>query len=124
MSEERVMAGLDKRVNASIVSLVSNIHSNLVKGSPWDTGWSRANWVPGIGIPPTDEEKSKGDPAGAMARAQKGLIMVKVEYDYTGGEDVFISNNVPYTPILDAKHKTKAGFVSRAIDRAVARFAQ
>ena len=92
-------------------------------GTPIDTGWARANWVPQIGTPRTDTVGSRESAeAGSVnqAASQGGLARVVGTYRLVNGP-VFISNNVPYIVFLNAGTSPQAQpmFVERAIERAV-----
>lgn len=103
-------------------------HAELVKapsegGTPVDTGWARANWVPSIGTPfegIAGSRESAEDGRVDQGPAQQGLARVAAAYRIRQGP-VFVSNNVPYVPRLNDGHSRQApsGFVQAAIERAV-----
>lgn len=91
-------------------------------GTPVDTGWARANWVPQIGSPKTSV-------SGSRAQAEKGLLpsdqqtgiaQVATSYKLARGP-IHITNNVPYIQRLDQGSSKQAprGFIRRAIKKAV-----
>ena len=103
-------------------------HANLVAaplegGTPIDTGWASANWVPSIG---RSFEGTAGTAEQARARrvstgqAEQGLAAVITRYRLRQGP-VFISNNVPYIGVLNdgSSAQAPAGFVQKAIAEAV-----
>jgi hypothetical protein len=99
------------------------IVANLIETTPVDTGWAKANWVPSVGLPvirPGSFEPP--DTLGiASARGQQTAgTLGLLSYTYTQGS-VFISNNVPYVPRLNAGSSTQApaGFVENAIEKAL-----
>ena len=104
-----------------IQRLALDIEANLKETTPVDTGWARANWVPAIGRPyRASGERPTSGAAGVTGRRAKQAAGETAVLSYQPYDQVFISNNVPYVPILDDRHKTAAGFIERAIDRAIA----
>ncbi len=93
-------------------------------GTPVDTGWARANWIPSIGIPIQEDLSGiTPDPAvvpGAAAKSVAGQAEVATQYKLSLGP-VFVSNNVPYIPILNqgSSQQAPAAFVQQAIAKAV-----
>jgi len=124
-----IVSSLNGFVERIIKKLTLDIVANLVTapgdgGTPVDTGWARANWIPQIGSPRTDV-------AGTRQQAEAGLLpsdqasgVAAVATGYRLGRGaVHISNNVPYILRLDQGHSKQApkGFVRRAIRKAVTR---
>lgn len=98
--------------------MVIDIHSRVVRTTPVDTGWARANWVPSIGVPVTEPI---GTPEQLNeAAAQAGIVQV-AQWRFIQGP-AYISNNVPYIVFLNAGSSRQApsGFVERAVQAAVA----
>lgn len=122
-----VISSLEGLVERVIRKLVLDIVANLVRapgdgGTPVDTGWARANWIPRIGAP-------LESPAGSRAAAEKGLLpseqqqgiaAVATGYRLSRGA-VYITNNVPYIVRLDqgSSKQAPAGFVRRAVAKAI-----
>lgn len=124
-----VVTALDQFVESIIKRLVLDIVANLVAspedgfGTPVDTGWARANWIPQIGVKRTT-------PVGTYAAAragdvntavqQKGLATVAGQYRLRSGP-VFISNSVRYIVKLNdgSSLQSPSGFVQNAITKAV-----
>jgi hypothetical protein len=112
----------------AIKRLALEVHAGLVAapsegGTPVDTGWARANWIPSIGVPATEpdgEVPMRGESTIAGGQAQSGLARVAATYRLRQGP-IFISNNVPYIGRLNDGHSRQApsGFVQRAILKAV-----
>lgn len=102
-----------------MVSLATEIHANLVETTPVDTGWARGNWVPSIGRPVEEPVGSRTDSGSAAYASQGGLFRVIVGYKSPRQGSIWIQNNVPYIGNLNRSHKTAAGFVPRAIDKAI-----
>jgi len=104
------------------------VHAELVSapsegGTPVDTGWARANWVPAIGaangaLAGTREAAERGNIN--LSLAQRGLALIATRYKLQQGP-VFISNGVPYIGQLNdgSSRQAPAGFVQSAILRAI-----
>lgn len=120
------------RVTAKVVrGLTLEITANLKApasegGTPVDTGWARANWVPSVG-------SSFVGTAGTRKQAEGGNIdsspqsagEVRVALYKAGQGSTFITNNVDYIVDLNGGSSKKAprGFVQVAIQKSISRFA-
>jgi hypothetical protein len=122
-----VIADLDRFTRGEIVALAMNMDANLREspplGTPIDTGWARANWVPSLGAPVVLDAKVK-DPTPAQvstrqAAADSGLNDV-LSWKKEDGP-IFIANNVPYIGALNNGHSPQSprGFVQNALEKAV-----
>jgi len=122
-----VVTDLERFVGRIIQKIALDIVANLVAsppegGTPVDTGWARANWVPRIGEPfrgtaGTREQAEQGN----VSNSEQGAGIASVlGYTLARGR-VFISNNVPYIGRLNAgsSRQAPAGFVEAAITKAV-----
>jgi hypothetical protein len=124
-----IMADLDRYTRGEVITLGININANLRSnpplGTPIDTGWASANWVPSVGQPfidPAAEQVKDPTPAQVAARgavAQKGVNEVLAWRSSDGS--IFSSNNVPYIGPLNAGHSPQSprGFILTAIERAI-----
>lgn len=131
------MAGdLAKKINEAIQKLVVRVVQKVTLdtvanlqaapsegGTPVDTGWARANWVPSIGAPVTAT-------AGTRAEAEAGQLDTNavtqgtqqvLGYKSVRQGNVYISNNVPYIELLNNGYSPQASpfFVQDAIAKAV-----
>lgn len=124
-----IIAGLDEFTGGEVIALALNVNANLRDspplGTPIDTGWASANWVPSVGQP-YDDSSAAGvtEPTEAHISAQereasKGLNDV-LAYKLEDGP-VFSSNNVPYIGALNAGHSDQSppGFIQIAIEKAI-----
>tara|TARA_B100001250_G_C19678722_1_gene734865 strand:+ start:421 stop:822 length:402 start_codon:yes stop_codon:yes gene_type:complete len=75
----------------------------VVLKTPVDTGRARANWQLSINVPKTDVVNSK-QKAGtkAITDGNRKLKLMKL------GEDVYITNNLPYIGVLERGHSKQA----------------
>lgn len=124
-----VVAGLEDYTRGEIIALALNVNANLRSnpplGTPIDTGWASANWVPSVGEPysdPTTDDIKDPTPAQIAARA---ALASQGENDVlawrNGDGPIFSTNNVPYIAALNAGHSPQSprGFVQAAIEKAV-----
>jgi hypothetical protein len=114
---------VERLIKRLVLEVVANMQAAPSDGgTPVDTGWARANWIPQIGTPGTS-------PAGTYAAAlagslpnesQVGVATVATTYRLRSGP-VFVSNNVPYIAQLNEGSSRQAprGFVQAGIVRAV-----
>lgn len=122
-----VVTSLERFVELIIRKLALDIVANLVAappegGTPVDTGWARANWIPRIGEPfrgtaGTREQAEAGNVSGAEQGAgQVAMLGYRLERGR-----VYISNNVPYIVRLNEGSSRQAprGFVQAAVAKAV-----
>jgi hypothetical protein len=126
-----IVADLDKFTRGEIIALGLNVNANLRSnpplGTPIDTGWASANWVPSVGQPATIDgepaNKSEGPtPAEVAARAamaEEGVNQVLAWRQEDG--PIFSTNSVPYIGALNAGHSPQSprGFVQAAIEKAI-----
>lgn len=122
-----VVSAVDRFVETLIKKLVLDIVANLQRpgsegGTPVDTGWARANWIPQIGSPHegTAGTRASAEAGSLSSAAQSGVASVAATYKLRRGR-VYITNNVPYILKLDAGSSNQApkGFVIRSIRKAV-----
>tara|TARA_R100001443_G_scaffold95266_2_gene101710 strand:- start:802 stop:1194 length:393 start_codon:yes stop_codon:yes gene_type:complete len=72
----------------------------VVLKTPVDTGRARANWQLSINIPKTDVKKTTNNTA--VADGNRTLKTIKL------GEDIYITNNLPYIGRLERGHSKQA----------------
>lgn len=122
-----VVTSLEAFIGRVIAALALNIVANLVRapsegGTPVDTGWARANWVPRIGEPfkGTAGTREQAE-AGNVSQAEQGAGLADlVGYRQERGK-VYVTNNVPYIVRLNegSSKQAPAGFVQDAVAKAV-----
>ncbi len=123
-----IVADLNRFVRGEVIALALNVNANLRDqpplGTPIDTGWASANWVPSVGQPYEDSgiDGVKPTPALVASReriAQQGLNELLSWRNEDG--PLFSSNNVPYIKPLNNGHsqQSPAGFVPAAVERAI-----
>lgn len=120
---DEVIAALRNAVAQAKSDLAIEIVANLMEppdagGTPVDTGWARANWIPSVGSPTTAPVGSPDAVSSAAATQQAAIAEVAA---YRGDQDLWVTNNVDYISRLNdgSSKKAPAGFVDSAIKRAV-----
>jgi hypothetical protein len=109
----------------AVASVAELVKAPSEGGTPVDTGWARANWLPSIGNPITVPAGSRAAvTAGPQASGVAEVASQKPEALI--GKRVFIQNNVPYIQPLNFGHSKQApsGFIQLAIGRALERVAK
>jgi hypothetical protein len=125
---DAVIADLDLYTRREVVTLATNVNANLREnpplGTPFDTGWASANWVPSIDEPFNGSGNLRDPTPIQVAARQKvsdaGLNSV-LAWRNTDGP-IFTTNNVPYIGALNAGHspqQSQPGFVQRAVEKAI-----
>ena len=123
-----IIADLDRFTRGEVVALALNINGNLREnpplGTPFDTGWASANWVPTVGeasnLKADDKDPTPADIAARGQVASDGLNAVLAWKPSDGA--IFSTNNVPYILPLNAGHspqQAQPGFIQRAIEKAI-----
>jgi hypothetical protein len=117
-----VVNSLELFIEGIIKKLTLDIVANLDRaptegGTPVDTGWARANWIPQIGTPVTQPAGSRTNVSDSEKEAGKAAVVAKYKLPAT----VYISNNVPYILKLNEGHSKQAppGFIQANIAKAV-----
>jgi len=127
-----VIEALNGAATQIIRALVLDIVANLTRapsegGTPVDTGWARANWIPVLGRPsrraaarPGDDEQTRGAAAALGAQQQSAVAAIATGYRLSQGR-ITIANNVPYIVPLNegSSRQAPAGFVQQNIIKAV-----
>lgn len=119
-----IRLALERATETVIRKISLDVTANLIKTTPVDTGWARANWVPAVGkrfqgtVGSREDAQAGRVSAGAQATGQARVA----GYRLTDGR-VFVSNNVPYILRLNDGSSTQApaGFIQAAINKALTR---
>lgn len=122
---KQVLLDLDKfKDRSKVVSQLMRraafvIMSDVVQGSPVDTGRFQSSWFVGIGEPNRtvgDVREGPGNASGESLGRLSALTPATVK----GDRPIIISNNLPYAEELANGHSTKApsGWVDAAAMRA------
>lgn len=124
---DTIIADLDLFTAGEIKALALNVDANLREngpiGTPVDTGWARANWVPSVGEryrgDASNKEPTLADVIARQQIADEGLANV-LKWK-AGSGVIFVTNNVPYIQPLNNGHSGQSprGFVQAAVALAV-----
>lgn len=122
-----VVAALEGFVEQIVRKLTLDIVANLVAapsegGTPVDTGWARANWVPEIGRARTTTAGTYAQAAaGNASTAEQQAGAAKILSWKLKQGTIHVTNNVPYIIRLNEGSSRQAprGFVQAAIAKAV-----
>lgn len=124
-----IIADLEEFTRGEIIALGLNINANLRDsppvGTPIDTGWASANWVPSVGEPYNDPDIALIKEPTAAQVAARAELAAKGQNDVfawkPGDGPIFSTNNVPYILPLNAGHSTQSprNFVQFAIEKAI-----
>ncbi len=121
-----VVTALEVFTENLIRKMALDVVANLRKagaegGTPVDTGWARANWIPSMGGEPASTPSGTQESVDTAEAATQVGIGSLLGYKLLLGP-VFITNNVPYILKLNDGHSGQApvGFVQAAITAAVA----
>jgi len=115
---------LDQLIKKITLDITANLRRAASEGgTPVDTGWARANWVPRIGEAFSGTAGSReAAEAGSINEGigQSGVASVATSYKTERGP-VHITNNVPYILRLNegSSRQAPAGFVQAAIVKAI-----
>lgn len=124
-----IVADLNQYTRGEVIALALNINANLRDsppgGTPIDTGWASANWVPSVGKPYEDagiaavKEPTSAQVAARSRVADEGLNDVLSWRNEDGV--IFSTNNVRYIEALNAGHSAQSprAFVQAAIEKAI-----
>lgn len=120
-----IIRALNQVTERVVVKIALDVTANLKSrgtstGTPVDTGWASANWVPSLAFPRREPAGTKAA-VDAARRVQSSGESSVLRYRRRQHRRVFISNNVPYINALNngRSPQQSAGFVQRAIRKAV-----
>ncbi len=124
-----IVADLDKFTRGEVIALALNINANLRSspplGTPIDTGWASANWVPSVGEPFSDPQAATIKEPTAGQIAARARVASEGENDVLAWRNtdgpIFSTNNVPYIQPLNDGHSNQSprGFVQIAIEKGI-----
>lgn len=123
-----VIAELNEFIDKTVIRIVLDVVAALSAapsegGTPIDTGWASANWIPYIGTAPSAPAGERPTAEGLASRSKQQSQVAKMVGYSTDKGDVIIANNVPYITLLnDAPAGSKqapAGFIQAAIAKAI-----
>lgn len=118
---------MEENTNKMVRATALAIDQIVVTETPVDTGRARSNWIVALGSPArnTIEPYSKGENLGKGEQANRGAAIAQgsaVIGTRRLGQDIYISNNLPYIGKLNdgTSAQAPAGFIEKAIQAGVA----
>lgn len=117
--------GIAERSDQLVRKVALAADQAVVMGTPVDTGRARSNWIAQIGVAPsqTIDAYAPGE-AGSTAGANTQNAIDQAESVISGynyGEEIHLTNNLPYIQRLNDGHSAQApaNFVEQALVEAV-----
>jgi hypothetical protein len=101
---EDIREHIERVTEKVVVSVSQAVLDNLVDLNPVDTGHSRNNWIPTVGVPSETVDGSRKMPSAELQDAGRRTI---AEYRLSDGA-IYITNNVPYVIYLVLGHSPQA----------------
>ncbi len=127
---DRFIDDVMKKLALDLVAILASAPSE--GGTPIDTGWASANWVPYIGQPASSPSGTRPDNAAhgqnnaSRGEQEAGTATVATRFKHDSGNGVLgVSNSVPYIIELNDVPSSKqapAGFVQKAMHKVVRNF--
>lgn len=116
-----IRTALEGFVGRLVRVIVINAVAELREGTPVDTGWARANWIPSVGAPWDQVYGSRPGPGEKAVDGGHSAGLAQVAIYRFGQGPVYITNNVPYIARLNDgwSRQAPAGFVQISIHRAI-----
>jgi hypothetical protein len=121
---QRLAAELTGFLARKQAGLTLAVQANLTERTRRDTGWAANNWVPTLGRPYTSTVDPKTRLArlaalgSARAAVSSGIATVALAGAAILRGPSYVTNNVPYVPILNDRYDRQ--FIERAIEAGVA----
>jgi len=112
----KIAAGIELEANTVKKKVAIAIDQVVTLATPVDTGRARANWRVGIDAPVQGTTEDTDKNGQATLQAAKDKIN-----STDSGEDIFISNSLPYIGKLNdgSSAQAPAGFVEKAIQKGI-----
>lgn len=126
---KRVAEDLGRKIERVVGQVIMRSLQALHSASPVDTGHARSGWTPATGSPITDRLDRPKDEEVARANAAKrrttnaARTLALARTYRLGFGPAYLSNNVPYVPVLNSAATPSAqadpGWIERSIELAV-----
>lgn len=104
--------------DVAIRALALRLFENIIRATPVDTGWARANWWPSIGeriVPPNaGVDRPGGQMKGGASAVVKAVALV---FNGKAGNVFWLQNGVPYIIALEhgSSKQAPAGMVTSSV---------
>lgn len=114
---------VEKNLNETVKAVALAAHQQIVTATPVDTGLARSNWIPSLNQPVTSPKESPFAPGskGSTGGANIASALEEARQIISGcepGQDIWISNNLPYIRALNyGEHSKQApkNFVEQGV---------
>jgi len=134
-SVQVVVDELDRFINDVMKKLALDLVAALAAapsegGTPIDTGWASANWIPYIGTPRSapdgvrPENAAHGQNNASRTAQESAVATVATTFRHDNGAALGVANAVPYIIELNDGGSSQAGsgFVQKAMHKVVRNF--
>lgn len=118
-----IISGIEGNTAEQVKVMGITIYAELIKNTPVDTGWARANWTVSLGVPSEDLIGMAKDARHGEVDNLSGPQSARALITYTLDKgQVYITNNVPYIGRLNEGYSKQApaNFIESAIETGVA----
>lgn len=103
---QRAAEKTGRTLDEMVQKISERLFENIVRRTPVDTGWARANWIPSIGSP--DDSVPESSP-GRDENIDDPLPRISLEVaSGKAGDIFFLTNSVPYILSLEYGHSAQA----------------
>lgn len=97
---------VDPLVNKLMRGLGFEALNRLMLKTPVDTGRARANWNTSVGRPDTSTNDAATSSDVASKQAEGATVIART--DFAGGDDLYVTNGLPYIDDLEKGHSKQA----------------
>ena len=116
----RIGRGIKENADRLVRETSLAVLTEVVVSTPVDRGRARGNWQVGLGEAPDpspEEQEATKDTSGQRTIAEGSTRIAR----RSSGQDVFLSNNVPYIgPLNDGSSaQAPAGFIEQAVQAGI-----
>jgi len=108
---KKIQKKFDKRLHNATVATLLNVTTQVIKGTPVDTGRAKANWQATINTSANGTVESTDTSASGGKTLKTAVPVIKQSI----GQVYHLTNNVRYIGVLEFSSKTKKGWVRKAV---------
>jgi len=112
---KKIQKRFEKRLHNATVATLLNVTTQVIKGTPVDTGRAKANWQATINTSANGTVESTDTSASGGKTLKTAVPVIKQSI----GQVYHLTNNVPYIGVLEFvpnfTKKTETGWVRKAV---------
>jgi len=108
---KKIQKRFEKRLHNATVATLLNVTTQVIKGTPVDTGRAKANWQATINTSANGTVESTDTSASGGKTLKTAVPVIKQSI----GQVYHLTNNVRYIGVLEFSSKTKKGWVRKAV---------